>query len=112
MIFPKIMSYKTAETNSTVVQTLIDCLLEEISVHSIDSATTQKCERLVEMLTTAEAQRYGLTERETEVWLLRQRHYTYQQIGQELFISSHTVKKHLRNVANKRRSFLSMQCAA
>ncbi|MEO0540804.1 MAG: LuxR C-terminal-related transcriptional regulator [Cyanobacteria bacterium P01_A01_bin.105] len=63
-------------------------------------------------LTNAEANRYGLTEREAEVWLLRQRHLSYQQIGQELFISPHTVKKHLRNVSAKRQSFLAEQCAA
>jgi len=106
------MSYPPVETMPTVVQTLIECLLEEITVREIDGSTTQKCERLVEVLTTTEAHRYGLTERETEVWMLRQRHLTYQEIGRQLFISPHTVKKHLRNVTAKRQSFLSSRCAA
>ncbi|MEO1593345.1 MAG: helix-turn-helix transcriptional regulator [Cyanobacteria bacterium J06632_22] len=101
-----------AETAPTVVQTLIECLLEEIAVRPNDSSTTQKCERLVDALTATEARRYGLTQRETEVWLLRQQHYTYQEIGRKLFISPHTVKKHLRNVTHKRKSFLELHCAA
>jgi DNA-binding CsgD family transcriptional regulator len=48
-----------------------------------------------------EAQKYGLTAREKEVWLLLRANYTYKQIAQELSISPNTVKKHIRSIHMK-----------
>lgn len=50
----------------------------------------------------AEAQRYGLTERETQVWRLKQAGYTYRAIGAELHIAEDTVKKHIKSIHSKR----------
>jgi DNA-binding CsgD family transcriptional regulator len=50
----------------------------------------------------AEAQKYGLTERETQVWLLRQAGYTYKAIALELHIADDTVKKHIKSIHTKR----------
>lgn len=50
----------------------------------------------------AEAQRYGLTERETQVWMLKQAGYTYRAIGAELHIAEDTVKKHIKSIHSKR----------
>ncbi|MCG8366131.1 MAG: helix-turn-helix transcriptional regulator [Pseudanabaenales cyanobacterium] len=47
------------------------------------------------------AQEYGLTPRETEVWLLRQSGYSFQEIAAELFISLNTVKKHMKSIHAK-----------
>ncbi|MGA7934520.1 MAG: LuxR C-terminal-related transcriptional regulator [Kovacikia sp.] len=53
-------------------------------------------------LASTEAQRWNLTPRETEVWLLRRAAYTYKEIAAELYIAPDTVKKHLRNIHLKR----------
>ncbi|UBF26275.1 LuxR C-terminal-related transcriptional regulator [Kovacikia minuta CCNUW1] len=49
----------------------------------------------------AEVQKYQLTPREAEIWLLRRANYTYQEIATELVISLNTVKKHLKNIYDK-----------
>ena len=50
-----------------------------------------------------EAKRYGLTPRETEVWLLHQLQYTYKQIAENLDIRPNTVKKHMKSILSKQR---------
>ncbi|MET4082976.1 DNA-binding CsgD family transcriptional regulator/CDP-diglyceride synthetase [Pedobacter sp. UYP30] len=47
------------------------------------------------------AGRYNLTNREVEIIRLIKHGYKYQLIGEMLFISTHTVKAHLRNVFEK-----------
>lgn len=49
----------------------------------------------------SEARKYALTERETQVWLLRRANYSYQEIADELYITINTVKKHLKNIYAK-----------
>lgn len=50
-----------------------------------------------------DAIRYGLTQRETEVWQLYLQGLSRQQVGDKLFIALSTVKKHLKNIQSKRR---------
>jgi DNA-binding CsgD family transcriptional regulator len=50
-----------------------------------------------------EAQHYGLTDRETEIWMLQRANYTYKQIADELFIAPNTVKKHMQNIHLKQK---------
>jgi hypothetical protein len=50
-----------------------------------------------------ESQKYGLTSREKEVWLLHQAHYTYKQVAVELCITPNTVKKHMKNIYLKQK---------
>lgn len=45
--------------------------------------------------------RYGLTRREAEVWLLRQANHSYKEIADKLYITLNTVKKHLKNIYAK-----------
>jgi DNA-binding CsgD family transcriptional regulator len=52
----------------------------------------------------AEARKYGLTERETEVWLLRRANYTYKAIATKLHIALDTVKKHVKSIHAKRQA--------
>jgi DNA-binding CsgD family transcriptional regulator len=54
-----------------------------------------------------DAHRYQLTERETEVWTLALQGYSYNSIGEELFISLNTVKRHMKSIYDKRRSTLN-----
>ncbi|MGI0495451.1 helix-turn-helix transcriptional regulator [Alkalinema pantanalense CENA528] len=49
-------------------------------------------------------QRYGLTEREAEVWELSLQQFSYQEISNKLDISLNTVKTHLKNIYAKRRA--------
>jgi DNA-binding CsgD family transcriptional regulator len=51
-----------------------------------------------------ESQKYGLTSREKEVWLLHQAHYTYKQVAVELCITPNTVKKHVKNIYSKQKA--------
>lgn len=64
--------------------------------------TLEDCQRSAACSARSEAQRYGFTPRETEVWQLRQSHFTYRQIATKLHISIDTVKKHVMNVNAKR----------
>ncbi|NEQ28852.1 MAG: PAS domain-containing protein [Microcoleus sp. SIO2G3] len=54
----------------------------------------------------AEARRYGLTSRETEVWLLRRTNLSYKAIAARLHIAIDTVKKHLKNIHAKQQGAL------
>ena len=57
------------------------------------------------MAANQDAQRYGLTTRETEVWYLKRAGYGYREISKILFISENAVKKHLKNIYAKREKF-------
>lgn len=65
--------------------------------------------RLEDMTQTAlqracwDTHRYHLTQRESEVWALYLQGLSYQEVGDQLFISRDTVSKHMKNVYSKRR---------
>jgi DNA-binding CsgD family transcriptional regulator len=56
----------------------------------------------------AEALLYNLSQRQTEVWLLRRAGLTYQQIAIELYIAVNTVKSHLKDIHLKKRMALDL----
>ncbi|EKQ71020.1 response regulator containing a CheY-like receiver domain and an HTH DNA-binding domain [Leptolyngbyaceae cyanobacterium JSC-12] len=60
----------------------------------------------VQMLAIAEAQNWRLTQRETQVWILRRSGLSRKRIAANLYISEDTVKKHLGNIKAKRQSYL------
>lgn len=66
----------------------------------------QDQQQAVQTMATAEAQKWQLTERESQVWLLRKAGLRRKQIAAELYISEDTVKKHLGNINAKRQSYL------
>ncbi|MEO0758131.1 MAG: LuxR C-terminal-related transcriptional regulator [Cyanobacteria bacterium J06648_16] len=74
-------------------------LLLEDRQHTIHSIAAQ------------EAEQYGLTPREKEVWLLHRSHRTYKQISSELGITANTVKKHMKSIHSKRKERLGGACA-
>lgn len=45
--------------------------------------------------------RYGLTERESEVWELYLQGLSYREVSEELVIAMNTVKKHMKNIFRK-----------
>ncbi len=57
----------------------------------------------------ADAKKYGLTDREAEVWLLRRANLSYQQIADKLYITINTVKKHLKNIYAKQQGMMCLQ---
>ena len=60
--------------------------------------------QLLKGVAMEEAKKYGLTERETEIWILQRSNYTYKQIASELFIAPNTVKKHMQNIHLKQKA--------
>ncbi len=54
----------------------------------------------------ADAQKFGLTEREAEVWRLRSDSLSYKEIAAKLYITINTVKKHLKNIYAKQHDIL------
>ena len=56
-----------------------------------------------------EAQHYGLTSREREIWLLYRAKYSYKQIAAELCITANTVKKHMKSIHAKRKAVLEIE---
>ena len=57
----------------------------------------------------AEAMLYNLSQRQTEVWLLRRAGLSYQQIAIELYITVNTVKTHLKDIHSKKRMALDLE---
>ena len=55
----------------------------------------------IQSLAVTEAEKYGLTSREAEIWLLRRANRSYKEIAAELFISLNTVKKHVKSIRDK-----------
>jgi DNA-binding CsgD family transcriptional regulator len=73
-----------------------NCLLTRIE----NQAQSSRC------LAHLEAQQYGLTSREEEVWTMRRQKLSRQEIAQSLHVSIDTVKKHLGNIQMKRQSYM------
>ena len=57
----------------------------------------------IQNIASEEAEKYRLTPREKEVWLLHRSDYTYKEIALELNITPNTVKKHMRGIHAKRK---------
>jgi DNA-binding CsgD family transcriptional regulator len=66
--------------------------------------TIEDRQQAIVNLVLDEANRYGLTPREKDVWLLQYNNYTYKQIAAELGITPNTVKKHMRSIYAKKKS--------
>ncbi|MEO0984626.1 MAG: helix-turn-helix transcriptional regulator [Cyanobacteria bacterium J06639_14] len=60
----------------------------------------------IKNLAQDEAQQYGLTCREADVWIYHRAGYTYKQIALELCITPNTVKKHMKSIHAKRKVVL------
>lgn len=58
----------------------------------------------IKEVVSEESQKYGLTSREREIWLLYRATYTYKQIASELCITPNTVKKHMKNIYLKQKA--------
>ncbi|NEQ30819.1 MAG: helix-turn-helix transcriptional regulator [Leptolyngbya sp. SIO4C5] len=67
-------------------------------------------QQAIQSIAYEEAEQYGLTPREKEVWLLHRQGQTYKQIAAELDITPNTVKKHMRSVHAKQKQILAPDC--
>lgn len=56
-----------------------------------------------------EKQKYDLTDREAEIWMMIRQEYTYQKIAEILQISVNTVKTHAKNAYAKRNSLMGQR---
>lgn len=52
-------------------------------------------------LAASHAKKYGLTDRQAQVWALRRAGHSYQEIAQRLYITQNTVKKHMKDIHAK-----------
>ena len=63
----------------------------------------------IQNIAIAEAEKYRLTPREKDVWLLYRANYTYKQIAAELCITLNTVKKHMKSIYSKQTEILAQE---
>jgi DNA-binding CsgD family transcriptional regulator len=54
-------------------------------------------------LAMTDTQKHGLTQREGEIWQLRLQGQSYREIATQLYITEHTVRKHIKSILAKRR---------
>ncbi|MDJ0736277.1 MAG: LuxR C-terminal-related transcriptional regulator [Nostocaceae cyanobacterium] len=66
----------------------------------------EDCNQSSESMAITDAYKYGLTDRETEVWLLRRANFSYKEIAEQLYITINTVKKHLKNIYAKQQEMV------
>jgi DNA-binding CsgD family transcriptional regulator len=76
--------------------------LEELEQPCIWLSICDHCQ-YTQGIVKEESQKYGLTSREKEVWLLHRADYTYKQVALELHITPNTVKKHLKSIYSKQK---------
>jgi DNA-binding CsgD family transcriptional regulator len=65
--------------------------------------TIEDRQKSLQGVAIGDAQRFGLTPRETEVWQLRLSGRSYRDIAQALYITENTVRKHIKSILAKRR---------
>ncbi|WP_315788655.1 helix-turn-helix transcriptional regulator [Fischerella sp. JS2] len=68
--------------------------------------TLEDCQQTSHSIAIADAKKYGLTEREAQVWMLRRANFTYREIADRLYITINTVKKHLKNIYAKQQEMM------
>ncbi len=82
--------------------------LDEIE-HPCILVTMEDVYQPIQNIAIAEAEKYRLTPREKDVWLLYRANYTYKQIAAELCITLNTVKKHMKSIYSKQTEILDQE---
>ena len=82
--------------------------LDEIE-HPCILVTIEDVYQPIQNIAIAEAEKYRLTPREKDVWLLYRANYTYKQIAAELCITLNTVKKHMKSIYSKQTEILEQE---
>ncbi|HEY9650556.1 MAG TPA: LuxR C-terminal-related transcriptional regulator, partial [Coleofasciculaceae cyanobacterium] len=89
--------------NSTAFNIRVRWINLENVENSCILITVEDRYQAIKNIAVEEAQGYGLTRREKEVWLLHRGQYTYKEIASELCITPNTVKKHMKSIHAKQR---------
>lgn len=95
--------------NSVNFRVRVRWLVLEDSAHPLILVTIEDQNQSRKMQAIADAKKYGLTRRETEVWSLHQSRLSYKEIADRLYITLNTVKKHIKNIYAKQQEFLVTQ---
>jgi Bacterial regulatory proteins, luxR family len=82
--------------------------LEDREVPCLLLSIRDQCQYIKDIV-NEESQKYGLTAREKEIWLLHRANYTYKQVALELCITPNTVKKHMKSIYLKKKAMLELQ---
>lgn len=82
--------------------------LEDLDRPCLLLSIRDQCQYIKDMV-NEESQKYGLTSREKEIWLLHRANYTYKQVATELCITPNTVKKHMKSIYSKQKAMLELQ---
>lgn len=110
-------SRKLYPDESVVVESEVECEAAKLRIraqwfsfeafqHPCLLVRLQDQNQAVHGLAIAESQSWGLTERESQVWIRRRAGSSRKQIAEELYIALDTVKKHLKNIQTKRQNYL------
>lgn len=66
----------------------------------------ENCRQSLHSRAIADAQKYHLTPRQAEVWMLHCMGFSYREIASQLYISLNTVKRHVKDIHIKQRQIL------
>ena len=91
--------------SSTMFRLRVRRFYLELSEKSYLLVTIENSYKSLQNLVFSEANKYNLTQRETEIWALYRGTSSYKQIAQKLYITVNTVKKHLKNIRAKQQRF-------
>lgn len=103
-LFPNrqvIIEDKIVRDSSSAFRIRVRWLVLEETAHPYVLVTLEDRHRTTQHSAIADAQKYGLTPREAEVWFLRQTNHSYKEIADKLYITINTVKKHMKNIYAK-----------
>ncbi|BAZ16866.1 two-component response regulator, CheY subfamily protein [Calothrix sp. NIES-4071] len=110
-IFPndKIFMEFEVEKNSTKVRIRARWLEMNDNSEEYIIVTLEDCNESNHSIAIQDAKKYGLTERETQVWLLRKANLSYKEIAARLYITINTVKKHLKSIYAKQQDMIWLE---
>ena len=104
-----IIDSEITTSNSTTFRIRARWLKLRISEQPYILVTLEDQRQSIHSIALAEVQKYGLTAREADVWLLRRVNYSYKEIAAELFVTLNTVKKHMKNIRAKQQMAMMME---
>lgn len=88
-----------------LVASLLQTLKSQRLNSEFDQAQLALCLQVFDEIASIEATHWQLTPRQTEIWKLKRSGHSYAAIAQHLFISTNTVKKHLKDIVTKKEFF-------
>ena len=90
---------------STIFRLRVRWFNLEFSEQTYLLVTIENRDKSLKNVALSEANKYNLTQRETEIWSLYRAKSSYKYIADKLYITVNTVKKHIKNIRAKQQSF-------